>query len=66
MRFISRSLCLSFFSFLLITFLLASTLQAEASSHAVAFIVDFSESMKGKIDDKSKEEIVREMFERHS
>jgi len=62
MRFISRSLCLSFFSFLLITFLLASALQAEASSHAVAFIVDFSESMKGKIDDKGKEEIVREMF----
>lgn len=63
MRFISRSLCLSFFIFLLITFLLASAPQAEASSHAVAFIVDFSESMKEKIDNKSKEEIVREIFD---
>jgi len=63
MRFISRSLCQSFFNFLLVTFFLASALQAEASSHAVAFVVDFSESMKEKIDDKSKEEIVREMFD---
>ncbi|MFZ3136635.1 MAG: SUMF1/EgtB/PvdO family nonheme iron enzyme [Thermodesulfovibrionales bacterium] len=63
MRFISSSLCLSFFNFLLITFLLASALQAEASSHAVVFVVDFSESMKEKIDDKSKEEIVREIFD---
>ena len=59
----SRSVCLSFFNFLLITFLLASALPAEASSHAVAFVVDFSESMKEKIDDKSKEEIVREIFD---
>ena len=59
----SRSVCLSFFHFLLITFLLASALPAEASSHAVAFVVDFSESMKEKIDDKSKEEIVREIFD---
>jgi formylglycine-generating enzyme len=59
----SRLVCLSFFHFLLITFLLASALPAEASSHAVAFIVDFSESMKEKIDEKSKEEIVREIFD---
>lgn len=59
----SKSVCLSFFHFLLITFLLASALPAEASSHAVAFVVDFSESMKEKIDGKSKEEIVREIFD---
>jgi len=63
MRFISRSLCLSFFNFLLITFLLAPALQAEASSHSVKFIVNFSASMKEKIDDKSKQEIVREIFD---
>jgi sulfatase modifying factor 1 len=59
----SRLVCPSFFHFLLITFLLASALPAEASSHAVAFVVDFSESMKEKIDAKSKEEIVREIFD---
>jgi formylglycine-generating enzyme required for sulfatase activity len=58
----SRSRCLLFFCFLLITFFLVSALQAEASSHAVEFVVDFSESMKEKIDDKGKMEIVREMF----
>jgi formylglycine-generating enzyme len=63
MRFISKSLCLSFFNFLLITFLLASAVQAEASSYAVAFVVDFSESMKEKIDETSKEGMIREIFD---
>ena len=58
-----RSVCLTILLFLLITFLLFPVLQAEASSHAVKFIVDFSESMKEKIDDKSKIEIVQEMFD---
>jgi len=59
----ARSLCLAFFHFLLITFLLFPALQAEASSHAVEFVVDFSESMKEKIDDKGKIEIVQEIFD---
>lgn len=63
MPFNSKSVCLTFFHFLLITFFLASALRAEASSHAVAFLVDCSESMKEKINDKSKEEIVREIFD---
>jgi len=63
MRFISRILCLSFFHVLLGTVLLFSTLQAEAPSHAVTFIVDFSESMKEKIGKESKEEIVRDLFD---
>ena len=63
MQFVARSLCLSICHFLLITFFLVPALRAEASSHPVAFVVDFSESMKEKIDDKSKEEIVRELFD---
>lgn len=58
-----RSVCLSIFHFLLITFLLFPALQAEASSHAVKFVVDFSETMKEKIDDKGKIEIVQEIFD---
>lgn len=54
---------LSISHFLLIAFLLLPALRAEASSPAVAFVVDFSESMKEKIDEKSKEEIVRETFD---
>jgi sulfatase modifying factor 1 len=63
MRFFYKALYRSIFHILLILLFLVPAVHAEAFSHAVAFVVDFSESMKEKIDDKSKQEIVREMFD---
>lgn len=63
MQLISRSLFFSFFLISLISFLLVPAPQAEAFSHGIEFIVDFSESMKEKIDDRVKKEIVRELFD---
>jgi formylglycine-generating enzyme len=60
---ISRLLFIPLFIFSLTAFPVASPLQAEPFNHSVRFIVNFSESMKEKIDDESKQEMVMELFD---